>query len=161
MKAKNADFARESQRELAADDLKEFAQHELAAGVLKQAARDLRRFHGTTSKVERELYLDAYRWLMSDDHSWPFSFQNVCQLLNLSPEKVREELIADVSLGAFTYRARRYQRAVSRLRAFLRRLFLSERDESASMPTGYAEARNMVFHNATSVGGSCLYENVN
>src|ERR1700745_2763463 len=45
---------------------------ELAAGVLKQAENDLRRFHRGTSKVERELYLDAYRWMMSDDCSWPF-----------------------------------------------------------------------------------------
>ena len=47
---------------------------ELAAGVLKQAENDLRRFHRGTSKVERELYLDAYRWVMSDDCSLPFSF---------------------------------------------------------------------------------------
>ena len=39
----------------------EESQRELAAGVLKQAAQDLRRFHGATSRVERELYLDAYR----------------------------------------------------------------------------------------------------
>ena len=136
-------------------------QRELAEGVLKQAARDLRRFHAATSKVERELYLDAYRWIMSDDHSWPFSFQNVCQLLNLSPENVRKKLIGDLSLGAFTYRARRCQHAASRLRASFRQLFVSERNESPSMPTDYVEARNKVFHNATSVGGSCLYENVN
>ena len=148
MNANEADFPGKSQREV-------------AEGVLKQAARDLRRFHGATSKVERELYLDAYRWLTVDECSWPFSFQNVCQLLNFTSEKVRQELIGDVSLGAFTYRARRCQRVASRLRASWDRLFLSERDESASMPTDYAEARNMVFHNATSVGESCLYENVN
>ena len=148
MNANDADLTPESQREL-------------AAGVLKQAAQDLRRFHGAMSKIERELYLDAYRWLTVDECSWPFSFQNVCQLLNLSPEKVRQELIGDVSLGAFTYRARRCQRVASRLRASLGRLFLSERDESASMPPDYAEARNMVFHYPASVGGSCLHENVN
>jgi len=36
--------------------------------------RILRRFHGATSAIERELYLDAYRWVFSDDCSWPFSF---------------------------------------------------------------------------------------
>jgi hypothetical protein len=34
-------------------------QREMAAGVLKQAKNDLRRFHNGTSQVERELYLDA------------------------------------------------------------------------------------------------------
>lgn len=52
----------------------ERSQRELAHGVLKEAPRDLRRFHGAASRIARELYLDAYRWVMSDDFSWPFSF---------------------------------------------------------------------------------------
>jgi hypothetical protein len=65
--------------------ISETSQRELAAGALKQAARDLRRFHGAATAIERELYLDAYSWLMSDDCSWPFSFLNVCRLLNPEP----------------------------------------------------------------------------
>ena len=107
MNANDADISEEGQRELALDDLKRSAQRELAAGVLKQAAHDLRRFHGATSKVERELYLDAYRWLTVGECSSPFSFLNVCQLLNLVPEDVHQELIGDVSLGAFRYWTRR------------------------------------------------------
>src|ERR1700751_5036514 len=80
---------------------------EMAAGVLKQAENDLRRFHRGTSKVERELYLDAYRWVMSDDCSWPFSFLNVCQLMDLTPEQLRQELIDDQSLGIFRNGLRR------------------------------------------------------
>src|SRR5215831_1662705 len=83
------------------------SQEEMAAGVLKQAAQDLRRFHGATSPVERELYFDAYSWLLSHDISWPFSFLNVCQLLGLSPESVREELLGDCPLGVFSYWTRR------------------------------------------------------
>ena len=61
----------------AADDYHfETSQKELAAEILKQAAADLRRFHGATSAVEREFYLDAHRWVTSDDCSWPFSFLN-------------------------------------------------------------------------------------
>ena len=96
----------------AADDYQfETSRKDLAAGILKQAGLDLRRFHGATSAVEREFYLDAYRWVMSDDCSWPFSFLNVCQLLNLAPETVREEMLADLSLGAFGYWSRRCGRA--------------------------------------------------
>jgi len=91
------------------------ARKDLATGVLKQAAADLRRFYGATSSVEREFYLDAYRWLTSDDSSWPFSFLNVCHLLNLAPETVREELVGDMSLGAFSYWTRRCERAASKL----------------------------------------------
>ena len=84
----------------AADDYQfETSRKDLADGILKQAALDLRRFHGATSAVEREFYLDAYRWVMSDDCSWPFSFLNVCQVLNLAPETVREEVLGDLSIG--------------------------------------------------------------
>jgi len=99
------------------------ARKELATGVLKQAAADLRRFHGATSAVEREFYLDAYRWLTADDSSWPFSFLNVCHLLDLTPETVREELVGNMSLGAFSYWTRRCGRAASKL---LSHVFIDE-----------------------------------
>src|SRR3954471_18845990 len=93
------------------DYISETSQRELASGILKQAAEDLRRFHGAKSDVERELYQDAYRWVISDDCSWPFSFLNICQLLKLGPDIVRQELLADASLGLLSYLARRGGRA--------------------------------------------------
>lgn len=71
----------------------------LAAGVLDQAARDLRRFQTATSGVERELYVDAYRWITSNDLSWPYSFVNVCESLHVSSEIMRAELLGEVPLG--------------------------------------------------------------
>ena len=141
MKANDADFSPESQREL-------------AAGVLKQAAQDLRRFHGATSKIERELYLDAYRWLTVDECSWPFSFLNVCQLLNLAPENVRQELIGDLSLGPLSCWMRRCGRAASRLWTLFSHFFVNERN-------GHGEPGDMVFNNAASAAGACLHGNVN
>ena len=101
----------------------ETSRKDLAAGILKQAGLDLRRFHGATSAIERELYLDAYRWVISDDCSWPFSFLNVCQLLNLAPESLRQELLTDASLGLFSYLARRGGRAARSFQVFLNRVF--------------------------------------
>src|SRR5256714_8604840 len=92
---------------------------DLAAGILKQAGLDLRRFHDATSEIEREFYLDAYRWVISDDCSWPFSFLNVCQALNLAPETVREEVLGDVSIGALGYWSRRCERAARKFQVFL------------------------------------------
>ena len=109
-------------------------QKDLAAGVLKQAAQDLRRFHGATSAIERELYLDAYSWLTSDDSSWPFSFLNVCQLLNLTPDIVRQELVADASGGFFTYWTRRSVRAAHSFQIFLNRVFTTNRKSTAVDP---------------------------
>jgi len=98
-------------------------QKDLATGVLKQAKQDLRRFHGATSAVERELYLDAYSWLTSDDCSWPFSFLNVCQLLSLVPDAVREDVIGDLSSGVFGYLIRRCGRAARKFQSFLSHVF--------------------------------------
>ncbi len=109
-------------------------QKDLAVGVLKQAAQDLRRFHGATSAIERELYLDAYRWVISDDCSWPFSFLNVCQLLNLAPESLRQELLTDASLGLFSYLARRGGRAARSCQIFFNRIFTTSRNPIAVDP---------------------------
>ena len=109
-------------------------QPELAAGVLKQAEQDLRRFHGAASPIERELYLDAYRWVMSDDFSWPFSFLKVCQLLNLAPEDVRQDLIGQLSLGTFSRWARRCARALQRLQIFLVTVSRTARRVNAAEP---------------------------
>jgi hypothetical protein len=132
MNANDADISEESQRELALGDLKQSAQHELAVGVLKQAAQDLRQFQSATSTVERELYLDAYRWLTVDECSSPFSFLNVCQLLNLAPENVRQELTGDLSLDAFRYWTRRCGRAARRFQISVGQLLVSERNASGA-----------------------------
>ena len=117
----------------AADDYQfETSRKDLAAGILKQAGVDLRRFHDATSEIEREFYLDAYRWVISDDCSWPFSFLNVCQLLNLAPETVREEVLGDLSLGAFGYLIRRCGRTARRFKIFLSNIFTNERNASTA-----------------------------
>jgi len=116
------------------DYISEMSQRELASGILKQAAQDLRRFHGATSAIGRELYLDAYSWVISDDCSWPFSFLNVCQLLNLAPESLRQELLTDASLGLFGYLARRGGRAARSFQIFLNRIFTTSRNPIAVDP---------------------------
>jgi hypothetical protein len=95
----------------------------LAAGVLKQAAHDLRRFHAATTGVKRELYLDAYSWITADDFSWPYSFMNVCKLLDICPEVIRTEVLADASLGSFGYWIKRGGRLSQGLWASFVRVF--------------------------------------
>ena len=112
----------------------ETSRKDLAAGILEQARLDLRRFHGATSAIERELYLDAFRWVISDDCSWPFSFLNVCQLLNLAPESLRQELLTDASLGLFSYLARRGGRAARSFQIFFNRIFTTSRNPIAVDP---------------------------
>ena len=75
----------------------------LAIGVMRQAVHDLRRFRSATGSAERELYRDARRWITTDDDSWPYSFVNICKLLDVPPEMLRAELLADASLGWVGY----------------------------------------------------------
>jgi len=105
----------------------------LAVGVLKQAAYDLRRFRTATKGADRELYLDAHSWIAAHDFSWPYSFMNVCKLLDLCPEVVRAELLADAALGPFHYWIRRAARLSRKLGSTVVRVF-----ENCRNPEGVA-----------------------
>ena len=104
------------------------AEKGLAIGVLKQAAYDLRRFRTATKAVDRELYLDAHSWMTAYDSSWPYSFMNVCKLLDLCPEMVRADLLAEASLGSFHYWIRRAGRLSRKLGSSVVRVFESRRN---------------------------------
>ena len=116
------------EKALADGALKQAPYEALATGVLKQAAHDLRRFHTATNSVERDLYLDAYSWIRANDFSWPYSFVNVCKLLDVCPEVVRAEFLADASLGSFSYWMKRGSRIASTVRTYLVRPFARSRN---------------------------------
>ena len=107
------------------------AEKGLAIGVLKQAAYDLRRYRTATKAADRELYLDAHSWVTAYDSSWPYSFMNVCKLLDLCPEVVRAELLADAALGPFHYWIRRAGRVSRKLGASVVRVFEGGRNPEA------------------------------
>ena len=103
----------------------------LAVGVLKQAAYDLRRYRTATKAADQELYLDAHSWVTAYDSSWPYSFMNVCKLLDLCPEMVRTDLLADASLGSFHYWIRRAGRLSRKLSTSVVRAFEGRRSPEA------------------------------
>lgn len=95
----------------------------LVTSVLKQAAQDIRRFRNPGTRLERELYRDAYDWITSPDISWPFSFLNVCHTLGIDAESRRYQLLADDSLGPFSYWIRRGGRFARALGSSVSRVF--------------------------------------
>src|SRR6266516_7101682 len=111
----------------------------LAAGVLKQAAHDLRRFDTATTGLKRELYLDAYSWITANDFSWPYSFMNVCKLLDVSPDVIRTEVLADASLGWLDYWTARAGRISQNVRTSFVHVFASCRNlegaEASHLPS--------------------------
>lgn len=64
----------------------------LLRGVLEQAVTDLRLYRFSRGRARR-WYRDAYRWLMSNDRAYVFSFVNVCEQLSLSPSAVRAQIM--------------------------------------------------------------------
>jgi len=63
-----------------------------------------------TSK-RRRLFLEAERWILSDDSDWVFSFRNICDVLGVDASALRshtlqwkrhqlEGLVASAQLGA-------------------------------------------------------------
>jgi hypothetical protein len=110
----------------------------LAAGVLKQAARDLRRFRAASTGVKRELYVDAYSWITAYDFSWSYSFVNVCKLLHVCPEVIRAEVLADASLTWLDYWTQRAGRLSRRLRASFGHISANGRDAEGADATQLA-----------------------
>ena len=114
----------------------------LAKGVLIQAKQDLRRFATAQDSVGREMYADAYSWVTSNDFSWPYSFQNVCKALSLSPEFVRAELLPVFQAGWLS-RSRRMAGSVSSsLRGSLAKVFRSHHHN----PGGRHSRRAVLVH---------------
>lgn len=109
------------------------AKQKLAVGILIQARRDLRRFRAARTAVERELYLDACSWVLSDNYRWPFSFVNVCRLLSLAPEVIRRELLEGASLGAFHYWSRRFGHGLRQFHLSLRQYSINARNPETSL----------------------------
>jgi hypothetical protein len=95
----------------------------LAKGVLLQARQDLRRFRAARDGIGREMYADACRWAASDDSWWPYSFLNVCEVLGLSREVLRRELLAGTQSGWYSRSRRIAQRISTSLRGSLGNVF--------------------------------------
>jgi hypothetical protein len=66
----------------------------LAASIVCQAVEDLQKFHCAHHKLGQMLYQEVSNWITSNDCSLPYSFLNLCQALDLVPDRLRGELLA-------------------------------------------------------------------
>ncbi len=66
----------------------------LVVAVLQDAVDCFQKHLAARDRRARQLYLDAEEWIGSDDRSWPFSFENVCDLLQINAEYLRRGLLA-------------------------------------------------------------------
>lgn len=67
----------------------------LAAAVLRLALEDLQRNRYAADTCGRRAFRQAYVWVASNERRWPFSFLNVCDMLELSPRVLRAKLLVE------------------------------------------------------------------
>jgi len=64
----------------------------LMFAVLTDAVECFQKYQGGQSRRARVLFAEAAEWIESRDSSWPFSFEQICQALNLNPGYLRTGL---------------------------------------------------------------------
>jgi hypothetical protein len=62
---------------------------QLAIAVLFQAIKDVTRVSKSHVYHARSTPMKALKWIFSDDRSWPYSFVNLCETLQMSTGKIR------------------------------------------------------------------------
>lgn len=68
----------------------------LLRAVLQEAILDVRGYAtGMSHKDRRRAAQQAYYWMLSRDVSWPFSFDNICNVLGFDPDCLRRWLLRD------------------------------------------------------------------
>jgi hypothetical protein len=68
-------------------------QRRLMVAVLADAIECFQKYIGISDGRGRQLGTEAERWLLSDDGSWPFSFVNICEVLDIHPPFLRGGLL--------------------------------------------------------------------
>ncbi len=66
----------------------------LVIAVLQDAVDCFQKHLHARDRKARQLFLDAQDWIASEDRSWPFSFENVCDLLQINADYLRVGLKA-------------------------------------------------------------------
>lgn len=65
----------------------------LVIAMLQDAIECVQKYRFATDTNGHELFEEARDWIASDDRKWPFSFENVCGVLNLDVDYLRRGLL--------------------------------------------------------------------
>ena len=66
----------------------------LAIAVLQDAVDCFQKHLRARDRKAHQLFTEAEEWICSQDRSWPFSFENICDLLQINTEYLRRGLVA-------------------------------------------------------------------
>ncbi len=67
-------------------------EYNLVFALLEDAVHCFKKYRFAEAQSARELYDEAREWIESTDRSWPFSFENVCMILSIDPDFLRQGL---------------------------------------------------------------------
>jgi hypothetical protein len=65
---------------------------ELVRATLDDAIHTYRRYAFAKGRRAQRLFREVDEWISADDWSWPFSFVNICEVLDLDPDYIRTGL---------------------------------------------------------------------
>ncbi len=65
----------------------------LLFAILEDAVHCYRKYSEAKDRAGKERYREAQQWIMRGENDWIFSFDNVCELLGLDPQYVRQGLL--------------------------------------------------------------------
>jgi len=75
-------------------------EHRLMIAVLQDAISCLEKYRFATDLEGRSLFEEVTQWVDARDHGWPYSFESICDFLNLDAGSVRRRLGVDHSVLA-------------------------------------------------------------
>jgi hypothetical protein len=70
-----------------------YGERRLMIAILEDAVECFQKHFWATAGRGRQLRAEAEKWILSDDSSWPFSFVNICEVLEIHPQFLRDGLI--------------------------------------------------------------------
>lgn len=65
----------------------------LMFAVLTDAIECFQKYPEANNRRHRALFTQAEAWIQSKDSRWPYSFEHICQVLNISPSYLRVGLM--------------------------------------------------------------------
>ncbi|TFH28600.1 MAG: hypothetical protein E4H00_08490 [Myxococcales bacterium] len=68
------------------------SERRLMLAVLEDAVSCYQRFALARDARGRAEFEEARRWIESDEREWPYSYENICEVLGLNPTYIREGL---------------------------------------------------------------------
>ena len=60
--------------------------------VLTDAVACFQKYLGAKNRGGRNLFHEAELWFVDGDRSWPFSFERICEVFDISPDYLRHGL---------------------------------------------------------------------